>query len=673
MTRSVSITLCFSVIYATSAVGQSGIISTVGGTFRGFAGDDGPVKSAAFTLANKFNDCDPATYEQTSHLTIDKSGNLYIADTNNHRIRRINPNGIVTTVVGSGLRPEIDQFCGPIGGNAAIGEGGQSKAAKLNGPTQVIFDPSGNMVVVDQQNNRIRRVNAQGVLGTIVGGTLHQFYAPGTPATTTGLDWPIAVAYDAQGVLYFAELHSNRVAKVGADGRVTTVAGIGLPGTMGENVAATSGGLSRPVALAFDAAGNLYVTEQTNNRVRKITPQGILSTYAGKGTAGFSGDGGKATGAELNLPNGIAFDSKGNLYIADMANQRVRRVSADGIISTVAGNGNIDKAVDGAIATQRHPHDFIGVLAASYQMKFGERTSITFYGGPRGDPAIGPVPYSHRISASENPIATLGHHFQDSTHIATNVLTMALAHGPATLEVSGFHGREPDERRWNLEKGAIDSFATRLTITPTARWAGQVSVARINNRENTHPLRDSFRQSASLTYVRPFNNGHWASSLIWGRNHDLEFTQPPTTPEFLASLLAGVGAAKPKDNGRREHIVLIPTRVRGQIYNSYLAESTVFFRNKHWVYGRVETADKDSLLLFEEEKFVRLVEEQRYTRVRAYTMGYARELKPPAAWLRPAIGVQLMLYDTPANLADVYGAHPKGVQLFLRVRLAPVR
>ena len=203
MTRSVSITLCFSVIYATSAVGQSGIISTVGGTFRGFAGDDGPVKSAAFTLANKFNDCDPATYEQTSHLTIDKSGNLYIADTNNHRIRRINPNGIVTTVVGSGLRPEIDQFCGPIGGNAAIGEGGQSKAAKLNGPTQVIFDPSGNMVVVDQQNNRIRRVNAQGVLGTIVGGTLHQFYAPGTPATTTGMDWPIAVAYDAQGVLYF--------------------------------------------------------------------------------------------------------------------------------------------------------------------------------------------------------------------------------------------------------------------------------------------------------------------------------------------------------------------------------------------------------------------------------------------------------------------------------------
>ena len=325
------------------------------------------------------------------------------------------------------------------------------------------------------------------------------------------------------------------------------------------------------------------------------------------------------------------------------------------------------------ILSGQHPHDFIGELAASYQMKFGERTSITFYGGPRGDPAIGPVPYIHRISASENPIATLGHHFQDSTHIATNVLTMALAHGPATLEVSGFHGREPDERRWNLEKGAIDSFATRLTITPTARWAGQVSVARINNRENTHPLRDSFRQSASLTYVHPFNNGHWASSLIWGRNHDLEFTQPPTTPEFLASLLAGVGAAKPKDNGRREHIVLIPTRVRGQIYNSYLAESTVFFRNRHWVYGRVETADKDSLLLFEEEKFVRLVEEQRYTRVRAYTMGYARELKPPAAWLRPAIGVQLMLYDTPANLADVYGAHPKGVQVFLRVRLAPVR
>ena len=340
------------VIYVTNLMGQSGIISTVGGTFRGFAGDDGLAKSAAFTLANKFNDCDPATYEQTSHLTIDKAGNLYIADTNNHRIRRINPDGVVTTVIGSGLRPDIDQFCGPIGGSAAIGEGGQAKAAKLNGPTQIIFDPAGNMVVVDEQNNRIRRVNAQGVISTIVGSNLHQFYAPNTPATTTGLDWPISAAYDAQGILYFAEMHSNRVAKVGTDGRVTTVAGIGLPGTMGENVSATSGGLSKPVSIAFDTVGNLYVTEQTNNRVRKITPQGIISTYAGKGTPGFSGDGGRATNAELNLPNGIAFDSKGNLYIADMANQRVRRVTPDGIISTVAGNGNIDKAVDGAIASE---------------------------------------------------------------------------------------------------------------------------------------------------------------------------------------------------------------------------------------------------------------------------------------------------------------------------------
>ena len=325
------------------------------------------------------------------------------------------------------------------------------------------------------------------------------------------------------------------------------------------------------------------------------------------------------------------------------------------------------------ILNGQHPHDFFGELAANYQIKLGDRSSVTFYGGLRGDPAIGPVAYIHRISASENPIATLGHHFQDSTHIANNVVTLALAHGPATLEFSGFHGREPDERRWNLEKGAIDSFATRLTITPSQRWAGQVSVARINNRENTHPLRDSFRQSASLTYVRPLNRGHWATTLVWGRNHDLEFTQSPTTAAFLASLLADALVAPPKDNGKRDHIVLIPTRVRGQIYNSYLAESTLFLRNKHWIYGRVETADKDSLLLFEESKFVRLVEEQRYTRVRAYSMGYSYELKPPTTWLRPAIGGQLMVYDSPPNLAPVYGDHPIGVQLFLRVRLAPAR
>ena len=352
MPRLLHIIVLFCSLYGSLTLAQTGFITTIGGTGRGFGGDDGLARNAAFTLANKFNDCDPAQYEQVSHLTVDKAGNVFIADTNNHRIRRISTTGIVTTVAGTGQRPDVDSRCSPLGGTSAVGEGGQALQAKLYGPSQVIFDPSGNQVIVDQQNNRIRRIAASGVITTIVGSNLHQVYAPGVPATSTGLDWPIAAAYDTQGNLYFAELHSNRVARVGADGRVVTVAGIGLPGNAGENVQAAVSPLNNPVSIAFDGAGNLYITEQVNHRIRRVTPQGIMTTYAGTGTPGYSGDGGRATAAQLNLPMGIAFDSKGNLYIADMANQRIRRVAPDGVITTAAGNGNIGSAAENAIANQ---------------------------------------------------------------------------------------------------------------------------------------------------------------------------------------------------------------------------------------------------------------------------------------------------------------------------------
>lgn len=291
------------------------------------------------------------------------------------------------------------------------------------------------------------------------------------------------------------------------------------------------------------------------------------------------------------------------------------------------------------IINGQHPHDFFMELAALYQIKFGERTSLNFYGGPRGDPALGPVAYPHRVSQSENPIGTLGHHFQDSTHIATNVVTMGVTHGPMTLEASGFRGREPDERRWNLEKGKVDSYSGRLTLTPTSRWQAQYSLGRINSRETQHPERDTFRQTASVTYVRPWTEGHWASTVLWGRNHELAYL---------------------------DHSALQPR----QIFNSYLAESTVLLRNKHWIWGRAELTDKDSLLLYTESPFVRSIEEQPFTRVKAFTIGYARELKPINSFLKPAIGGQWMAYGIPSNLVSVFSAHPQGMQFFLRVRIA---
>jgi hypothetical protein len=309
------------------------------------------------------------------------------------------------------------------------------------------------------------------------------------------------------------------------------------------------------------------------------------------------------------------------------------------------------------IINGQHPHDLFMELAASYRIRLGERAAFELYGGPRGEPALGPPAYPHRPSASEDPVATIGHHLQDSTHIATNVATAGVSYGPVKWEVSGFHGREPDEKRWGIESGPIDSLATRLTVSPGARWSGQFSIGRINRAETTHPLRPALRTTASVMYARPFATGAWTTSLIWGRNHELEYTQLPNVPVFPQSR-----AVRPL------HIVSVPTRIPGQIYNSYLAESTLRWR-RNWIWGRAESADKDSTVLFEEAPFVLLVDEARLARVQAYTAGYERELPSWTRYLSTGVGSQLTVYHVPPLLSPIYGTSPFGVQVFLRLRL----
>ena len=311
------------------------------------------------------------------------------------------------------------------------------------------------------------------------------------------------------------------------------------------------------------------------------------------------------------------------------------------------------------IINGQHPHDFIMELAAAYRLRVGERSSIQIYGGPRGEPALGPTAYPHRASASENPVGVIAHHLQDATHIATNVITLGVTHGPLTLEASGFHGREPDEKRWGMEGGGIDSFATRISLSPGTRWSGQFSIGRLNNAETIHPLRPILRTTASLMYARPLASGAWTTSLIWGRSRDLEYTQLPPA--------ASVSPGAPT---RPRHIVSVPTRIPEQIYNSFLAESTLRW-GRNWIWGRAENADKNSTVLFEEAPFVLLVEETRLARVQAFTAGYERELPSPFRYLNTGIGSQLTVYRTPPALSPIYGAHPVGLQMFLRIRLGP--
>ncbi len=332
---------------------QTGIITTIAGTARGTTGDGGPATQAAFTLANIQNECDPARFEEMNHISVDRAGNIYIADTNNHRIRRISPDGVITSVAGSGQRPSVDRDrCSPLGGGVEAGDGGPAASAKLYGPSHALALANGTLLICDQKNNRIRLVSPSGVISTVVGSNLHSFFAPNIPANLTPMDWPSSVAVDGEGRIHFAELHSNRIARVNADGRLQLIAGTGLPGAGADGPEATRSALSNPTHIAFDRGGNLLVVELGNHRVRRITPTGAVSTVAGTGIPGFSGDGARATAAQLNQPASVAVDAAGNLFIADMGNHRIRRVAVDGTISTVAGNGQIGRGAEGIPALQ---------------------------------------------------------------------------------------------------------------------------------------------------------------------------------------------------------------------------------------------------------------------------------------------------------------------------------
>lgn len=347
------------------AQAQTGIITTIAGTTpvggapqRGFSGDGGPAAAAMLSLANVQTACNPNRkldgiflFDEITHLSVDKSGNIYIADSNNQRIRRVAPNGIINTIVGSGQIPALDSQCVPIGGSKDIGDGGPAASAKLYNPAAAIVDVKGDLIIADQQNNRIRRVGPDGTIMTIAGNGIHSPFAPGNPALSSPMDWPSAVAVDSNNTLYFAEIHGHRVGKVGADGKLVAVAGTGFPGYNGDNQPAAAAQLFAPSGIALDAAGNLYIADQSNHRIRKVTPDGMITTIAGTGQPGYAGDGGPAQNARLLYPNDVTLDANGNLYVADMGNNRVRRISRSGTITTVAGDGQSARGPDGVAAT----------------------------------------------------------------------------------------------------------------------------------------------------------------------------------------------------------------------------------------------------------------------------------------------------------------------------------
>jgi sugar lactone lactonase YvrE len=292
------------------------VMSIVAGTgTEGFSGDGGPAVRARFAC--------PAG------VALDTAGNLYVADHGDNRIRVVDRRGLAHAFAGAGPIPPIGVNEGAFGG-----DGGQARRALFRGPVNLAFDSRGNLYVSDRDNGAVREIRPNGVITTVAGTGTRGFSGDGGPATAAELDQPQGIAFDDAGNMYIADSANNRVRRVDPKGVITTVAGNGHHGYSGDGGPATSAKLSDPDALAFDPQGNLYVAEPDEGVVRKIDPNGIITTVAGTGRLGFSGDGGPATEARLNQPYALAFDTRGNLYIGDHDNGRIRRVDTAGVITT---------------------------------------------------------------------------------------------------------------------------------------------------------------------------------------------------------------------------------------------------------------------------------------------------------------------------------------------------
>ena len=415
---------------AVRVVNPSGIINTYAGDGTcGFGGDGGPAASAHLNFPRG--------------MVFDSSRNLYIADTQNHRVRKVNPSGTISTFAGNGQmgfggdggKATLARIGNPKGlafrgGKIYIGNAGQARIRSVTistgiintyagltlgydgdgnallsssffGPTGLLFDAKGKLLVVDSVNQRVRR--ATSVMTTIAGGAIRD----GSAATSAALVQPEAIVFDKSGNYYVADAAGNRIRKVSASGIISTVAGKGISGYTGDGGKATSATLWYPLGVALDSSGNLYIADDANGVIRKVDTSGTISTFAtnagfsglgamatdssnnlfvvdqascvvwkispaavvnaiaGNGVCGFSGDGGPAVQAELNVPAGVAVDKHGNIAIADWGNNRVRVVDTAGVINTFAGNGTCGFSGDGGPAISAELCAPIGVAVTS--------------------------------------------------------------------------------------------------------------------------------------------------------------------------------------------------------------------------------------------------------------------------------------------------------------------
>ena len=281
-------------------------------------------------------------------IAVDKRGNVYIAMRDNNIVSRIDLKGNMTTYVGNGS-------------SGFSGDGGKAIEGALNVPAGLAFDKSGNLYIADRNNHRIRKVNTRGIISTIAGTGTAGFSGDGAPAIKAQLNHPSGIAFDKKGNLFFSDRSNERIRVVDSKGNISTYAGNGKEGFKGDSGPALQASLDKPFGIAFDRKGNLYIADRGNNRVRRVSSQGIITTVAGDGGFFFMGDNGPAYRASVAGPTGVVVDDQGVLYIADRNNNRIRAVDAQGMITTVSGTGKQDYNGDSEVARETNLYLPFGV------------------------------------------------------------------------------------------------------------------------------------------------------------------------------------------------------------------------------------------------------------------------------------------------------------------------
>lgn len=317
------VVLMFTFLYYLGSITSQNIYPYAGTKQTGYNGDNGSALLAKMAFVHD--------------VAADGFGNLYIADRDNHVIRKVDQAGIISTYAGTGI-PGFS------------GDGGPATTAQLDSPWNVATDAAGNVYVADYVNCRIRKINTAGIISTVAGGG-SVFPADGSAATSVFVNYPNAVAIDMSGNFYIIEYPNSTVRKVNTAGIISTIAGSNVPGFSGDGGIATSAKMNSPTGLAIDLSNNIYIADRGNNRIRKVNSSGIITTIAGTGADTSLGDGMPATNAQLATPWGIALDASGNIYVSELRSSKIRKINSLGIISTIAGTGVSGDSGDGGLAT----------------------------------------------------------------------------------------------------------------------------------------------------------------------------------------------------------------------------------------------------------------------------------------------------------------------------------